>query len=44
MDLKQDNSENSFLAAYSGNNKIILQFSSFYEKLLTLSELREQII
>ncbi len=44
MDLKQDNSENSFLAAYSGNSNIILQFSSFYEKLLTLSELREQII
>ena len=43
IDLKQDNGSNSFLATYSENSNIILQFSSFYEKLLNLSELREQI-
>jgi hypothetical protein len=44
IDLKQDNGSNSFLATYSENSNIILQFSSFYEKLLNLSELREQIV
>ena len=42
IDLKQDIDPNNFLATYSANSNIILQFSSFFENLLNLSELREQ--
>ena len=42
IDLKQDIDPNNFLATYSANSNIILQFSSFFENLSNLSELREQ--
>jgi hypothetical protein len=42
IDWKQDIDPNNFLAIYSANSNIILQFSSFFENLLNLSELREQ--
>ena len=41
IDLKKDIGPNSFLATYSANRNIILQFSSLFENLLNLSELRE---
>ena len=42
IDLKQDIDPNNFLATYTANSNIILQFSSFFENLSNLSELREQ--
>ena len=42
IDLKQDIDPNNFLATYTANSNIILQFSSLFENLSNLSELREQ--
>jgi len=42
IDLNQDIGPNSFFATYSTINETIIQFSSFFEDLLNLSELREQ--
>jgi hypothetical protein len=42
IDLKNDMDPNNFLATYSANSNIILQFSNLFENLLNLSELREQ--
>jgi hypothetical protein len=42
IDLNQDIGTNSFFATYSTTNETIIQFSSFFEDLLNLSELREQ--
>ena len=42
IDLKKDMSPNNLLATYSANRNIILQFSSFFENLLNLSELSER--
>ena len=42
IDLDQDVGPNSLFATYSTINEIIIQFSSFFEDLLNLSELREQ--
>jgi hypothetical protein len=42
IDLKNDMDPNNFLATYSSNSNIILQFSNLFENLLNLSELREQ--
>ena len=42
IDLKKDMSPNNLLATYTANSNIILQFSSLFENLSNLSELREQ--
>ena len=42
IDLKNDMDPNNFLATYSANSNIILQFYNLFENLLNLSELREQ--
>ena len=42
IDLKKDMSPNNLLAIYTANSNIILQFSSLFENLLNLSELRER--
>lgn len=42
IDLKKDMSPNNLLATYTANSNIILQFSSLFENLLNLSELRER--
>ncbi len=42
IDLKKDMSPNNLLTTYTSNSNIILQFSSLFENLLNLSELREQ--
>ena len=42
IDLNQDIGPNSLFATYSTINETIIQFSSFFEDLLNLSELREQ--
>jgi hypothetical protein len=42
IDLKKDMSSNNLLATYTANSNIILQFSSLFENLSNLSELREQ--
>ena len=42
IDLKKDMNPNNLLTIYTANSNIILQFSSLFENLLNLSELREQ--
>jgi len=42
IDLNQDIGPHSLFATYSTINETIIQFSSFFEDLLNLSELREQ--
>ena len=42
IDLKQNMDFNQFLATYSTNNNIILQFYNLFDDLWCLSELKEQ--
>ena len=42
IDLKKDMNPNNLLTIYTANSNIILQFSSLFENLLNLSELRER--